>query len=88
MLAKGSLERSRQAPRTISKKLCKCVQKTLHALKKHTRNGVPIRDYKNLIKFKKISKIVKCEWYIELYKKIQLLQILNAMRYMFFHKDF
>lgn len=21
-----------------------------------------------------------CEWYIELYKKIQLLQILNAMR--------
>ena len=28
-------ERRRQAPRTISKKLCKCVQKTLHTLKKH-----------------------------------------------------
>ena len=24
--------------------------------------------------------MLTCEWYIELYKKIQLLQILNAMR--------
>ena len=30
-------ERRRQAPRTISKKLCKCVK---NALKKHTRSGV------------------------------------------------
>lgn len=40
LLARKGIERRRQAPRTISKKLCKCVQKTLHALKKHTRNGV------------------------------------------------
>ena len=35
LLARKGIERRRQAPRTISKKLCKCVQKTLHTLKKH-----------------------------------------------------
>ena len=33
LLARKGIERRRQAPRTISKKLCKCVQKTLHTLK-------------------------------------------------------
>ena len=35
LLARKGIERRRQAPRTNSEKLCKCVQKTLHTLKKH-----------------------------------------------------